>query len=152
MKFKFILLYALALAGLTFLLNLADYKFYVRDLEIEVYLILVALIFAGLGAWLAYTLASNRNNQSADSHSNHHQFTAQPAKIHLSERETEVLMGIAEGLSNQEIGEKLNISLSTVKTHTSSLFSKLGVQRRTQAIIKAQNLGVITHSVEDYSK
>lgn len=50
---------------------------------------------------------------------------------------------MAEGLSNQEIGDKLFISLSTVKTHTASLFVKLDAKRRTQAIQKGKGLGLI---------
>jgi ATP/maltotriose-dependent transcriptional regulator MalT len=50
---------------------------------------------------------------------------------------------MAEGLSNQEISERLFVSLSTIKTHTSRLFEKLDVKRRTQAIEKAKRLSLI---------
>lgn len=139
------------MALMTFLLNLADYQFYIRDLKIEAYLVLVALVFAGLGAWIAFSFVGLKSYKNKVSSKQIKHSIVSQNQVELSERELDVLMGIAEGLSNQEIGEKLNISISTVKTHTSNLFSKLGVQRRTQAIIKAQNLGVITHSVEDYS-
>lgn len=151
MKLKSIFLYALAIALLTFLLNWADYHFYVRDLRIEAYLILVAIIFATLGAWLAYTLVSIKSGSTKGSAKSIKTTINNLEGSELSERELEVLSCIAQGLSNQQIGEKLNISLSTVKTHNSNLFSKLGVKRRTQAIIKAQKLGVITHSLKDYS-
>lgn len=151
MKIKSIVLYALALALLTFLLNLADYSFYIRDLKIEVYLILVAFIFAGLGAWLAYTLANLKSrNEATTSSKSQHAFAAKNP-VQLSEREMEVLMGIAEGLSNQEIAEKLHLSLSTIKSHNSNLFEKLDVNRRTQAINKAIELGILKHSVIDHS-
>ena len=61
----------------------------------------------------------------------------------LSEREREVLGLIAEGLTNQEIGRQLHISLSTVKGHTTNIYGKLGVKNRTQAVTLAQNLGLI---------
>ena len=61
----------------------------------------------------------------------------------LSEREIEVLRLIASGLSNQEIAERLFISINTVRTHTSSVFRKLDVNRRTQAILRAGELGLI---------
>ncbi len=61
----------------------------------------------------------------------------------LSERELEVLCLIAEGLSNREIAQRLYISLSTVKGHTSNVFGKLGVKNRTQAIARARSLGLL---------
>ena len=61
----------------------------------------------------------------------------------LSEREVEVLQLIAAGLSNQEIGERLVIALSTVKGHTSNIYGKLGVSKRTEAVARARALGVI---------
>jgi ATP/maltotriose-dependent transcriptional regulator MalT len=50
---------------------------------------------------------------------------------------------MAEGLSNQEIAERLFVSLNTIKTHTSRLFEKLDVKRRTQAIEKARRISLI---------
>jgi len=61
----------------------------------------------------------------------------------LSKRELEVLQLIAEGLSNQEIAQRLFISLRTVKWHTSNIYGKLGVKNRTQAVVKARSLGVL---------
>jgi LuxR family maltose regulon positive regulatory protein len=61
----------------------------------------------------------------------------------LSKRESEVLQLIAEGLSNQEIADRLFISLSTVKWHTGNIYGKLGVRNRTQAVVKARSLGAL---------
>ncbi len=61
----------------------------------------------------------------------------------LSERETEVLQLIADGLSNREIAQKLFLSLSTIKVHTYNLYGKLGVHSRTQAVAKARALGIL---------
>lgn len=61
----------------------------------------------------------------------------------LSEREIEVLKLIATGLANQEIAEKLFISLNTVRTHTKNINSKLDVHSRTQAIARGKKLGLI---------
>ncbi|UVM04227.1 LuxR C-terminal-related transcriptional regulator [Pseudomonas laurylsulfatiphila] len=61
----------------------------------------------------------------------------------LSTRELAVLRLIAQGCSNQEISDQLFISLHTVKTHASHINSKLGVERRTQAVARAKELGVL---------
>jgi LuxR family maltose regulon positive regulatory protein len=60
----------------------------------------------------------------------------------LSQRELEVLRLIAEGLSNHEIGERLFLALDTVKGHNRKIFGKLQVQRRTEAIVRARELGL----------
>lgn len=61
----------------------------------------------------------------------------------ISQRELEVLQLISNGLSNQEIGEKLFVSESTIKTHVSNLFVKLDVKRRTQAVTRAKEWRII---------
>ena len=61
----------------------------------------------------------------------------------ISEREKGVLECIARGLSNQEVADKLHISLHTVKTHARRINAKLGVKSRTQAIVRARELGVL---------
>jgi DNA-binding NarL/FixJ family response regulator len=55
----------------------------------------------------------------------------------------DVLKTLAEGLSNKEISERLFITEGTVKNHVSNLIAKLDVRDRTQAIIKAQEYGII---------
>jgi LuxR family maltose regulon positive regulatory protein len=62
----------------------------------------------------------------------------------LSERELEVLRLIASGHTNQEIADLLVIAISTVKSHVNNLYSKLGVQRRTQAVALARELGLVS--------
>jgi LuxR family transcriptional regulator, maltose regulon positive regulatory protein len=68
--------------------------------------------------------------------------TGSPAEA-LSGRELAVLELIAQGCSNQQISERLFISLHTVKTHASHINSKLGVERRTQAVARAKSLGLL---------
>lgn len=65
-------------------------------------------------------------------------------ELGLSKREFEVLNGIASGLSNKEIGEKLFLSESTIKTYVSNLFVKLNAKRRTQVIQKAKEMRLIS--------
>ncbi len=64
-------------------------------------------------------------------------------RLGISKREREVLELMAKGFSNQEIADRLFVSLNTIKTHSSNLFLKLEVSRRTQAIQKAKELCLI---------
>jgi ATP/maltotriose-dependent transcriptional regulator MalT len=61
----------------------------------------------------------------------------------ITPRELEILERIAEGLSNKQIAARLFVSENTVKTHSSRLFDKLSVQRRTQAVQLAKQLRLI---------
>lgn len=135
-----VILYGLALATLVFLLKYFEYRFIIRDLSVEFYVGLVALAFTGLGIWVGLRLTRQRVvtvgpefilNQSG------------LEQIGISKREHEVLALMAQGLSNQEIADKLFVSLNTVKTHSSNLFVKLNASRRTQAIQKAKELRLI---------
>jgi DNA-binding NarL/FixJ family response regulator len=67
----------------------------------------------------------------------------QPLVDPLSARELEVLALVAEGLSNQEIADRLYIATGTVKNHVSNILSKLGARDRTQAMLRAQEIGLL---------
>ncbi|MFB4308017.1 response regulator [Actinomadura sp. GTD37] len=69
---------------------------------------------------------------------------AAPAPPALSAREAEVLVLVAEGLTNAQIGERLYIGQATVKTHMLRIFAKLGVSDRTAAVMAAMQHGIIT--------
>jgi LuxR family maltose regulon positive regulatory protein len=62
----------------------------------------------------------------------------------LSARETDILELIAQGMSNKEIARNLDIGPETVKTHLKNVFTKLGVERRAQAVSRAQTLGLVS--------
>jgi DNA-binding NarL/FixJ family response regulator len=62
---------------------------------------------------------------------------------HLSSRETEVLRLLGNGLSNKEIASRLGVAEKTVKSHVSSIFSKLHIEGRTQAAVHALRLGLV---------
>lgn len=62
---------------------------------------------------------------------------------HLTEREMNVLFYLAQGLTNEEIAEKLHISVHTVKAHLESIYDKLAVTNRVQAAMKAVVFGLI---------
>jgi LuxR family maltose regulon positive regulatory protein len=83
-----------------------------------------------------------RNNASAFS-PQPSSFILQPLAEPLSERELEVLRLVAQGLSNREIGERLFLALDTVKGHNRRIYDKLHVQRRTEAIARARELGLL---------
>jgi LuxR family maltose regulon positive regulatory protein len=68
---------------------------------------------------------------------------AQPLIKPLSQRELEVLQLIAQGLSNREISQRLFLALNTVKGHNRKIFGKLQVQRRTEAVARARELGLL---------
>lgn len=61
----------------------------------------------------------------------------------LTTRELEILGGMAEGMSNKEIGQRLFISAGTVKAHSAAIYRKLDVENRTEAIARAKDLGLI---------
>lgn len=135
-----ILLYALALSLLAAVLKFLEYHFLIRDLSIEFYLSVVALLFTCLGVWAGLKL-TRRRPAAQD-----HPFISDQTtlvKLGISKREFEVLELISKGHSNREIADKLFVSLNTIKTHSSNLFIKLDVKRRTQAIQKARKLNLI---------
>ena len=66
-----------------------------------------------------------------------------PLDSPLTDRELDILNGVAAGLSNQEIAEQSHVSLSTVKTHLRNIYGKLEVKRRTQAVERARQLQLL---------
>ncbi|HMQ63270.1 MAG TPA: LuxR C-terminal-related transcriptional regulator [Flavilitoribacter sp.] len=143
---KTILIYGLALALLTFLLKGIEYRYYLRELSVEFYVGAVAVLFSGLGIWMGLKLTQSfrRKETPGVVSSRVDPDPLSVEKLGISPRELEVLQLMAEGCSNQEIADRLFISLNTVKTHTSNLFSKLDVRRRTQAIQRGKELALLS--------
>ena len=137
---KTILLYGLAMAALTGILKFVEYRFFVRDLSLEFYLGVVAILFAGIGVWAGLRL-TRRKVVIANPDFKLNEPELQ--RLGISKREYEVLELMAQGLSNQEIADKLFVSLNTVKTHSSNLFMKLDARRRTQAVRRAKEFGLL---------
>jgi len=137
---KTILLYGIALAALTGALKFIEYSFWVRDLSLEFYLGIVAVFFTGLGIWAGLRLTRRKVIiATPDFKLNEPELQ----RLGISKREYEVLELIAQGLSNQEIAEKLFVSLNTIKTHSSNLFMKLNARRRTEALRRAKELRLL---------
>ena len=137
---KTILLYGIALAASTGILKFIEYNFLVRDLSLEAYLGIVALLFTGLGIWAGLRLTRRRVAIATPDFMPNE---PERQRLGISKREYEVLELIAQGLSNQEIAERLFVSLNTVKTHSSHLFVKLDARRRTDAVRRAKELRLL---------
>lgn len=137
---RIVILYGLALAVLVFLLKYLEYRLIVHDLSIEFYIGLVALFFTGLGIWAGLKLT---RKQIVIVGPDFFLNEAELNRLGISKREHDVLELMAKGLSNKEIADKLFVSLNTVKTHSSNLFLKLEVSRRTQAVQRAKELRLI---------
>lgn len=147
------LLYGLAGGVLLVLLKILEYQYFVRTYPGEVYGGLVAVIFSGLGIYLGLHWARSRERAVAreaqevrapEGGSGPFVLDAGRLKqVGITPREHEILGLIAEGLTNREVGKRLFVSENTVKTHSSRLFEKLGVNRRVQAVRKGRELGLI---------
>jgi DNA-binding CsgD family transcriptional regulator len=133
-----IALYGLALALGAVLLQWLQYRMFVREHPGEIYFALFAAGFLALGVWVGARLF-RRPAANADFARN----TAAQASLGISVREFEVLEQLAAGRSNTEIAAKLAVSPNTVKTHVARLYEKLSAARRTDAIAKARDLGLI---------
>ena len=107
----------------------------------EVYIAVIASLFTLLGIWVGLKLINRKKNPEVGPNTEINQTKIK--ELNISKREYELLELISKGFSNQEIADQLFISIPTVKTHLSNLFSKLNAQRRTQAIHKAKELKII---------
>ncbi|MEJ7558724.1 MAG: response regulator transcription factor [Pedobacter sp.] len=155
MTFKFlvrnrsILLYGTSLAILLLMMKWLEWRMVVIDHTVEMYAGALAILFTGLGIWLANKLTSLKTitvvvEKQVLIKTDHFVLNeAEVSRLCLSKRELEVLQLMEDGLSNLQIAERLFISLNTVKTHSSKIFQKLDVQRRTQAVEIARRLNII---------
>lgn len=150
---KIVLLYGLLGGVLIAALKLIEYRFLVLEHSLEIYGGIVALVFSALGIWLGLKLTRPRTEVLIKevaievpvpvpvSH-----FTRNEARLQalgITPRELEILEAMAAGLSNREIAERLYVSENTVKTHAARVFDKLSARRRTQAVQRAKEAGLI---------
>ncbi len=161
---KTVLVYGLLAGVLIAVLQLVEYRFLVVEHAVEIYGALIAVLFAALGIWLGLRVTRPGaavvervvvrevpvevlvEVPAPTAAAPVEPFVADPARLAalgITPREHEILRLVAEGLSNREIAERLFVSENTVKTHASRLLDKLGARRRTQAVQRAKEAGLI---------
>ena len=148
-NYRQIVLYGISLSLLLVVLRWLEIRFLIMHHAFEIYASAIALIFTFLGIWIALKVARPKvETKVIEKHIfretdefvfNQKEFE----RLRLSKRELEVLQLLAGGFSNQEIADRLFVSLNTIKTHVSKLFEKMDVKRRTQAIEQAKKLNLI---------
>lgn len=129
-------------------LKLIEYRFLVVEHALEIYGGLVALLFSALGIWLGLKLTRTRETVvvrevPVPATGPFVPNDARREQLGITPRELEILELIAAGLSNREIAERLYVSENTVKTHSGRVFEKLDARRRTQAVQRAKEAGLI---------
>lgn len=135
---RIVIIYGSVLAAAVLALRLVEYQFLARTHPGELYIGLLAAGFMALGVWVGTCLFPRRapagefvvNDKARES-------------LGISDREFEVLELLAAGRSNKEIAASLNVSPNTVKTHVAKLYGKLQASRRTEAILRARELGML---------
>jgi DNA-binding CsgD family transcriptional regulator len=130
--------YGVLLATAALVLQWLDYQHLARAHSGDIYVFLIAAAFLGLGLFIGARVIGGVAKPAP--------FDGNPkaqAALGISPRELTVLQQIAAGRSNKEIAAQLDVSPNTVKTHAARLFEKLGAKRRTDAINKARELGIV---------
>jgi DNA-binding CsgD family transcriptional regulator len=134
---KQIAIYGALLAAGTFALQWLDYQRFARANSNDIYIVLIAASFLALGIFVGVRVFAGSKPKPFDGN------PQAQAALGISPREMDVLREIAAGRSNKEIAARLDVSPNTVKTHVAQLFDKLGAKRRTDAIAKARELGIV---------
>lgn len=134
---KTILVFGLLILALLFLFQLSKYSVLTGDLKIETAIAVIAIVFFFVGVYI-HKKSLNKNSSETTEID-----ISKIRQLEITNREYEVLKYISEGLSNKEIGDKLFVSESTIKSHVSSILVKLNAKRRTQAVKIAKQLKII---------
>ena len=152
---RHVLIFGLVGGLLIATLQYTEYRFVVIEHSVELYGALVAILFATFGIWLGLRITRRRNtivvrevlapasDRGAEPASPFAPNAVQQQSLGITARELEILTLIARGLSNREIATQLFVSENTVKTHCSRAFEKLGAARRTQAVQRGKELGLL---------
>lgn len=134
---KRVIFYGALLAAGTLALQWLDYQYLARAHSGDIYFFLIAVAFLALGVYIGARVIGGARPEAFDGN------PKAQAALGISPRELAVLQEIVAGRSNKEIAAQLNVSPNTVKTHVARLFEKLGAKRRTDAIRKARELGLV---------
>lgn len=129
--------YGAFLAAGAVALEWIGYQRFVRSHASDLYLFLVAAAFLALGLLVGVKVLAPRPRSGFDGN------PRAVAALGISAREREVLELLAAGHANKEIAARLGVSPHTVKTHVARLLEKLGARRRTDAIARARELGIL---------
>lgn len=155
---RHVLIFGLVGGLLIAILQYTEYRFVVIEHSVELYSALVALLFSAFGIWLGLRITRRRETiretvvvrevlvpaeaPAPLAAKPAHQL-AQQKTLGITARELEILTLVARGLSNREIATELFVSENTVKTHCARAFDKLGASRRTQAVQRGKELGLL---------
>jgi len=146
------LIFGLVGGLLIVVLQYTEYRFVVIEHSIELYGALVAVLFAAFGIWLGLRITGRRETivvkevlvpAEAAALEPFVPNTGQQQSLGITARELEILTLVGRGFSNREIATQLFISENTVKTHCARAFDKLGAARRTQAVQRGKELGLL---------
>jgi len=151
---RHVLIFGLVGGLLIATLQYTEYRFVVIEHSIELYGALVAVLFAAFGIWLGLRITRRREivretivvkevPVPAEAAEPFVPDTARQQTLGITARELETLTLIARGFSNREIAAQLFVSENTVKTHCTRAFDKLGAARRTQAVQRGKELGLL---------
>jgi two-component system, NarL family, response regulator LiaR len=155
---RHVLIFGLVGGLLIATLQYTEYRFIIIEHSVELYGALVAILFATFGIWLGLRITRSRETiretvretvvvkevlVPAEAPAPFAPNTARQQTLGITARELEVLALVARGLSNREIATQLFVSENTVKTHCARAFDKLGAARRTQAVQRGKELGLL---------
>lgn len=133
-------------------LQYTEYRFVVIEHSVELYGALIAILFAAFGIWLGLRITRSRETvvvrevvvpAEPPASGPFAPNTARQQTLGITARELEILTLVARGHSNREIATQLFVSENTVKTHCARAFDKLGAARRTQAVQRGKELGLL---------
>jgi len=152
---RHVLIFGLVGGLLIAILQYSEYRFVIIEHSVEIYVALVALLFATFGIWLGLRIARRRKPTheavvsevfvpaEATALKPFAANTVNQQNLGITARELEILELVARGFSNREIATQLFVSENTVKTHCARAFEKLGAARRTQAVQRCKELGLL---------
>jgi DNA-binding NarL/FixJ family response regulator len=132
--------FGLLILSLLVLFKISEVSFVQGNVRLEVIVAIAAVLFFFIGIYFNRPLKKETTIEAPPANGIDYD---QIKKTGLTQREHDVLVKMAEGMSNQEIAAALFLSESTIKTHVSNILFKLDVKRRTAAIQAAKQLKII---------